>query len=149
MASNTLIRILAENGLKITPQRVAVLEVIQILKTHPTAEDISQYLKISHPHIAIGTVYKILKIFTEKGIINKIRTVDESMRYDSVSTKHHHLYCSDSDRIEDFSDEELDKIIAEHLKIKKIPNFKIEDIRLQLLGKFTDNAKNNIEKIKQ
>ena len=64
------------------------------------------------------------------------------MRYDAIIEKHHHLYCSESDRIEDFYDDELNEIIDNYLKNKKIPNFKIEDIKLQIVGKFTDNVAN-------
>ena len=63
------------------------------------------------------------------------------MRYDAIVERDHHLYCSDSDRIEDFYDNELNDILDEYLIMKKIPNFKIEDIRLQMVGTFTDKKK--------
>ncbi len=65
------------------------------------------------------------------------------MRYDAIIEKHHHLYCSESDRIEDFYDNELNDILETYLKNKKIPNFKIEDIKLQIVGRFTDKIKDN------
>ena len=63
------------------------------------------------------------------------------MRYDAVMEKHHHIYCSDSDRIEDYRDDELDKKISKHFEQKGIPNFKIEDIKLQIIGKFINSEK--------
>ena len=60
------------------------------------------------------------------------------MRYDAVISPHHHLYCTETDRIEDFEDEYLDKIISGYFKKKKIKNFKIRDIRLQITGKFSN-----------
>ena len=68
MPDNKLIEILARNDLKITPQRIAVLEVILNLEFHPSAEDIVDYIKISFPHVPIGTVYKILDAFEKKEI---------------------------------------------------------------------------------
>ena len=139
MANRTVIRILAENNLKVTPQRTAVLEVILNLHNHPKAEEIAQYLRLNYPHIPIGTVYKILDTLVEKEIIRKVKTEGDIMRYDSVKRNHHHLYCNETERIEDYYDEELDKLLKNYLKIKKIPNFKIKDIKLQIVGTFIDN----------
>lgn len=128
---------LTENNLKVTPQRMAVLEAILTLNNHPTADNIRDFIRKAHPNIAVGTVYKVLDILTEKNIIRKVKTDKDVMRYDGILEKHHHLYCEESDRIEDFYDEGLNKIIDGYFRKKKIPNFKIEDIKLQIIGKFT------------
>lgn len=138
MANKTVIKILTDNGLKITPQRVAVLEVLLNLNTHPSADEIVDYLRISYPHISIGTVYKILEAFLKKGILNKLKTNDDIMRYDPVKEKHHHLYCTNTERVDDFYDVELDKLLESYFKKKKIPNFSVSDIKLQIVGNFTD-----------
>lgn len=128
---------LTESNLKVTPQRLAVLEAILKLKNHPTAENIIDFIRRAHPNIAVGTVYKVLDILTEKKIIKKVKTDCDVMRYDGILEKHHHLYCEESDRIEDFYDDGLDKMIESYFKEKKIPNFKIDDYKLQIIGKFT------------
>ena len=130
---------LAENNLKVTPQRLAVIEALLKLNNHPTAENIIDYIRKAHPNIATGTVYKVLDALSEKNIIKKVKTDKDVMRYDGIMEKHHHLYCAESDRIKDFYDDELNKIIDNYFKKKKIKNFKIEDIKLQIIGKFTNN----------
>ncbi len=60
------------------------------------------------------------------------------MRYDAITEKHHHLYSAESDRIEDYFDPELNEIIDNYFKKKGIPDFEIEDIKLQVIGKFKD-----------
>jgi Fur family peroxide stress response transcriptional regulator len=50
------------------------------------------------------------------------------------------LYSSESDRIEDYQDEELHELLGRHFEKKGIPGFKIEDIKLQIIGKFTDRS---------
>ena len=127
---------LKEKNLKITPQRIAVLEAILELGNHPTAENIIESIKMNHPNIAIGTVYKILEIFVDNGIVKKVKTDKDVMRYDAILEKHHHLYCVESDRIEDYYDEELNQILEKHFENKKIKDFKIEDIKLQIIGNF-------------
>jgi len=141
MADKDIRQILSENELKVTPQRTAVLEVLMKLNNHPTADDITRYLRINNPHIPIGTVYKILETFVDKGIIKRVKTDNEIMRYEPKSEKHHHLYCSYSDRIEDYYDDELDGLLNDFFSRKKIPNFEIEDFKLQIVGKFTDLKK--------
>ena len=46
------------------------------------------------------------------------------MRYDAVMEKHHHLYCSETDRIDDYIDEELNKLIDEYFIKRKFKGFK-------------------------
>jgi Fur family peroxide stress response transcriptional regulator len=139
MVNKTVIRILVENDLKVTPQRIAILDIILNLNNHPTAEIIQDYLRLNYPHVPMGTVYKILDVFVEKGIVSLVKTNDGVIRYDPIHTKHHHLYSSRSNQIEDFYDEELNLLLEEYFRKKEIPNFKIEDIRLQIIGRFMND----------
>jgi Fur family peroxide stress response transcriptional regulator len=141
MNLNELRKSLINNELKVTPQRVAVLEALSELDNHPTAENIIQFVNEHHPHIAVGTVYNILDAFVEKGIVRKVKTDKDIMRYDAITENHHHLYCFESDRIEDYYDEDLNKLISKYFLKKRIPDFEIEDIKLQIIGKFSDRMK--------
>ncbi len=127
---------LSECGLKITPQRIAILEAIHVLNNHPTADNVITYIRKTHPNIATGTVYKVLDTLVESKLIKKIKTEKDIMRYDGILDQHHHLFSSESDRIEDYSDDKLDKLLEEYFKKKRIPGFKVEEIKLQINGKF-------------
>ncbi len=128
-------------GLKVTPQRTAILEAIIQLNNHPTADNIIDFIRNYHPNIATATVYKVLDALIANELIRKVKTEKDVMRYDAVMERHHHLYCSESDRIEDFVDNELNEIVEKYFKKKKIPYFEIEDIKLQIIGKFLDDNK--------
>lgn len=132
---------LKNGNLKVTPQRVAVLEALSNLKDHPTADKIKEYVVKNHPNIAVGTIYKTLETFVEKGFVKKVKTDEDVMRYDAILDKHHHLYCEDTNRIEDFFDDELNSMLEDYFKKKRIPNFKVKDIKLQIIGTF-NNKKN-------
>jgi Fur family peroxide stress response transcriptional regulator len=132
---------LIEKGLKVTPQRIAILEAIIKLNNHPTAENIIDYIRNNHPNIATATVYKVLDALVANELIKKVKTERDVMRYDAIMANHHHLYCSESDRIEDFVDTELNELIEKYFRKKKIPDFKIEDVKLQIIGKFLDDKK--------
>ncbi|HOU02964.1 MAG TPA: transcriptional repressor [Bacteroidales bacterium] len=88
--------------------------------------------------MSIATVYKVLDTLAEKDLLIKVKNEKGIMRYDAVLSHHHHLYCTETDRIEDFEDEHLDELLNEYFKKKKIKNFKIRDIRLQITGKFSN-----------
>ena len=126
---------LVEKGLKVTPQRLAILEAIYSLNNHPSAEMILQYLKESHPNIASGTVYKVLDTLVETRLIRRVKTENEVKRFDGKLENHHHLYCSESDKIQDYVNEELDQLLTDYFKINKINDFEIEDIKLQINGR--------------
>ena len=132
---------LIEKGLKVTPQRIAILEAIIKINNHPTAENIIDYIRNNHPNIATATVYKVLDALVANEIIRKVKTERDVMRYDAVMENHHHLYCSESNRIEDFVDTELNEMIDKYFEKKKIPDFKIEDVKLQIIGKFLKDNK--------
>ena len=132
---------LLDKGLKVTPQRIAVLEGLIKLNNHPTAENIIDYIGKNHPHISVATVYKVLDVFVDNALIKKVKTERGIMRYDAVMDDHHHIYCSDSDRIEDYNNQELDAMLEEFFNKNDIPGFKIEDIRLQIIGRFINKGK--------
>lgn len=127
---------LSEKGMKVTPQRVSILEAIHRLNNHPTAENIIDYIRDNNPNIATATVYKVLDALVMNELLRKVKTEKDVMRYDAIMANHHHLYCSDSDRIEDFVDDELNELITKYFEKNKIPDFKIEDVKLQIIGRF-------------
>lgn len=127
---------LFEKGLKVTPQRIAIFEAILKLNNHPTAENIIEYIRKNHPNISVATVYKVLDALVTSQLISKVKTEKDIMRYDAIMESHHHIYCSDSERIEDYNDTELNELLQKYFEKKKIPDFKVEDIKLQIIGKF-------------
>ena len=136
MKAELIINKLTERGLKITPQRMVILEAISSLKNHPSAENIIEFVRRNHPNISVATVYKVLDVLVENQLIKMVKTDRDVMRYDAILESHHHIYCSDSDRIEDYFDDDLNKLLGDYFKKKQIPGFKVEDIKLHIIGKY-------------
>lgn len=132
---------LKEKGLRVTPQRVAIYEAVATLRNHPTADNIIEYIKANHPNISVGTVYKVLDSLVENELLRKVKTEKDVMRYDAVLSNHHHLYCAETDRIEDYEDENLSALINNYFKKNRIKNFKVQDIKLQITGTFNNHPK--------
>ena len=111
------------------------------LDSHPTAEQIISYVKAHYPNIATGTIYKVLDSFVEKNLLQKVKTDQGIMRFDPTLSMHHHLYCAETNRIEDFKDENLDEMIRQYLLNKGIENFQIKDFKLEINGTFINSKK--------
>lgn len=139
VSSEDIRKKLYEKGLKVTPQRISIMEAIYRSNNHPTADSIIEYIHQSNPNIATGTVYKVLDTLVENQLIKKVKTDGDVMRYDGIAEHHHHLYCSRSDLIKDYADKELDELLIAYFKSKQITGFKIEEIVLQIRGTF-DNC---------
>ncbi len=131
-------KLLSDNGLKVTPQRVAVLESFHELEQHPTTEKIIGFIRGNHPNISTGTIYKTLETFVEKGILKRVKTDRDVMRYDPILEPHHHMYCEQTGRIEDYFDDELNELISDYFNRKELPGFQVREFILQIKGNFKD-----------
>lgn len=127
-------------GLKVTPQRIAVMQVLSRLQ-HPRAEDIFREVSAGIPGLSPTTIYNILDVFAAHNLVRKVQTDADVMRYDAIADHHHHLYCMQSDRMEDYFDPELDALLKNYFAQKKLQGFKLNEIRLHIMGEF-EQAKN-------
>jgi len=137
---------LNQNGLRATPQRISILEMIWRMRNHPTADQVHKSVLQEHPEISLATVYNTLEALVGHGLVRKVTTDADTMRYDPVMDPHHHLYCFESDRIEDYEDPKLQKMLESYFQEHHIPGFRIGDIRLQIIGEFLSPGKETIDK---
>ena len=128
--------LLTEKGLKATTQRLVIFEAFENLHNHPTAKDIYNFIKNKYPSISLSTVYNTLDLFVEHNIINTVKSDFGTVRYDGITNHHHHLYCHESNKIEDYYNSELDKLLNEFFMKNQIKNFDIKEIKLQIKGNF-------------
>ena len=106
----------------------------------------SQFIRKKHPDIALGTVYKTLETLAERDILKRVKTDSGLLRYDAVNDNHHHIYCAVCDKIEDYYDSELTEMIYSYFEKKQIPGFIIDDIKLQIVGRYNSGRNSVREK---
>ena len=99
--TDTMIARFRENGLKITPQRLAVLRLLEGNRSHPTAEDIYHTLKDEYPNLSFTTVYNILKSIRDAGGLRELLIDRERAHYDPDTSLHHHIICTRCGKLED------------------------------------------------
>jgi Fur family peroxide stress response transcriptional regulator len=103
-------RILREQRVRVTPQRVAILRAVENSGSHPDADAVYRQVSREHPHISRDTVYRTLSMMEEKTIIGSVLSVGNAKRYDPNTSRHHHLVCIRCKKILDFSADELDRL---------------------------------------
>jgi len=126
------INILKESGVRITPQRHAVLEYLLTSMSHPTADEIYKALEGKFPNMSVATVYNNLRILREIGLVRELTYGDDSSRFDSNMDDHYHIICEQCGKIVDFHYPTLDEIES---LAEKISGFDINDHRMELYGK--------------
>ena len=95
---------LKEQQLRMTPQRMVLIEELRKLHTHPTADELYEVVRRRLPHISLGTVYRNLEILSRTGIIRKIELGGSQKRFDGDLEIHQHIRCTKCGRIEDLPD---------------------------------------------
>jgi Fur family peroxide stress response transcriptional regulator len=95
-------RVLREAGLRVTPQRLAIVR--QVLgSNHPTAGEIYEAVHREFPTIGLGTVYATLNTMNERGLLSVLPVVD-AVRFDANVAPHANLICTQCGSIVDFED---------------------------------------------
>ena len=84
-----------------TIQRDLVLEAVNRLQCHATAEEIFQEVTREYPNISKGTVYRNLNQLSENGEIRKIQMPDSADRFDHLCHDHYHARCLKCNRVFD------------------------------------------------
>ena len=101
---------LKNSGVRITPQRHAVLEYLMQSLNHPTADEIYRALESKFPNMSVATVYNNLRVFQEIGLVRELTYGDASSRYDCNTSKHYHVICNECGKIVDFHYPSLDEL---------------------------------------
>ncbi len=98
----TLLALLHQNDLKITPQRQLILELLVDDASHPTAEQIYQRVIAVMPNVSRTTVYNTLHELVALGILRDVQELSGGgLRYDTNADPHHHLFCIRCHRLVD------------------------------------------------
>jgi len=88
-------------GIKLTPQRLAILDFLDGNKDHPSAEEIYREVSKRFPTMSFATVYNTLEALAERGNILELTIDAHKKRFDPNTELHHHLICTTCKRIED------------------------------------------------
>lgn len=112
MEMETFSNYLKKKGLKITNQRMLVAEKIFSLHTHFTAESLQEELKNRRDEISKATIYRILSIMVEAGLLKEHNFGKDYKYYEHIiGHEHHdHIICVECGRIVEFVNEKIEEL---------------------------------------
>ncbi len=85
---------LRDEGYRLTPQRMMILDIIYATQGHATAEEIHQRVRQQYPFVDISTVYRTLNLLKKLRLISETDLGGGSVRYERLERgRHHHLVC--------------------------------------------------------
>ena len=127
-----LTRKLAEQGYRITPQRLAVVGALVEARNHPSAEELFARVRESCPTTSLATVYKTLDTLKAIGEVLELEFRDGSNRYDGVRPEAHpHLVCTRCGKIEDVDLEGLGALAEQ---VARATGYEIRSHRVDFYG---------------
>jgi len=92
---------LRDKGLRVTVQRVAVLEFLSGTRSHPTADEVGATVNRRVSTASRASVYNVLHSLRDAGLVEELVFEDAVARYDANLHRHHHFLCTRCRRVED------------------------------------------------
>ena len=95
-------KILDEKGIKVSHQRVKILEYLANNLCHPTADKVLADMKKVLPTLSKSTVYKTLNAFVDANLLKELTIEDNEIRYEYNLMDHGHFKCEKCGNVYDF-----------------------------------------------
>ena len=129
--THPLVQQLRSAGYKLTPARLAVLQVIEQEGEHLEPAQILARAQAIHPAIGRATVYRTLELLTQLNIVRPIYVGEHGPTYIRAEGGHHHLVCSTCGLVVDF-----DQCVAEQMtsELAERFGFQIQSHLLEFYG---------------
>lgn len=128
----TLFAGLKAKGLRLTPQRVAIVRALVERRDHPTVEQLHKAILAEFPTTSLATVYKTIHLLKEHGEVLELGFGELGSRYDGRRPEPHpHLICTRCGAILDPDCQGLDELVE---RLAKETGFSVATHRFDLFG---------------
>jgi Fur family transcriptional regulator, ferric uptake regulator len=122
----------ADYGLRMTEQRRVIAQVLSSATDHPDVEEVHRRAHAIDARISLSTVYRTLKLFSEKGILERHDFGLGRGRYEAAANGHHdHLLDIESGRVIEFSNPDIEALQE---RVARDLGFELVGHRLELFG---------------
>lgn len=123
---------------RLTPHRLAVLEIVRAGPGHPTAREVYERSSHRSPRLSFATVYNALKYLVGKDLLVPIRLDDDAVRYDPMTERHGHLHCR---RCGSIADVPVSPEFSAAMPPSGAAGFLVEEVRVHYRGLCPECAK--------
>ena len=93
------LEVIKGKGLKLTPQRRLIIDIIHDAHSHLTGEDIINHVQTRMPGVNKSTIYRTLGVLERTGCVFKSESGDHSIYHHAEEGHHHHMICSKCGKI--------------------------------------------------
>jgi len=119
---------LERKGLRVSIQRLKILQYLDQHRVHPTVDDIYGALKKEMPSISKTTIYNTLDVLHKAGLVSCLTISPKEVRFDAEPKAHPHFFCLKCNRVLD-----LEEVICPHIKSHVDGNI-VEEVHLYFKG---------------
>ena len=121
--------LLRESGLKVTPQRLGILSLMDRYG-HISVDDMYSEIKKEFASISLATMYKNVHAMQEAGLIKEVKTPQQKSRFEIVKAPHGHLLC---EKCGDFTDIEIEMATLLN-EVSQASRYRVHDTNLVFSG---------------
>lgn len=107
-------QLLRKNGLRATPQRIALLRALERAHKPQTAEELH-----AKTDADLVTIYRNLQSLAAAGVVREVRFKDASVRYELSHGHHHHIVCTSCGVIEELESCDTSSLDRQTLEASK------------------------------
>ena len=133
-----MMRDLRRAGLKLTPQRIAIVKLFADDESHPTAQGLFERLRGAFPSMSFATVYNTLDALARAGLAGLVRIPGkrgDAARFDPNTTAHHHAVCDGCGAVLDIAAGTLAPTPGALDKLRRVaPGFRVRTVERTYRG---------------
>jgi len=108
-----------------------ILEELQKVTCHPSADELYNMVRRRLPHISMGTIYRNLELLVQTGAIQSLDDAGTQKHFDGNARNHYHMRCLNCGRVVDAN---IRRRLAIEDVIKEVTDFEIIGHRLEFVG---------------
>lgn len=128
-----IISTLREHGIQPTPQRIAVAEYVLDTRSHPSADEVWNKVRLRCPTVSRATIYNTLNLFVEKGLLKAQLLKEDIIVFDPHVEAHHHFVDEETGEIFDVPWEAI-QVTGE----RALGGFKVREYQVVMRGRRTN-----------
>ncbi len=108
---------LRDAGLRVTPQRLALLAILMDSADHPNADELLARARALDDSVSLATVYRTLSALEEAGLIRKLTLESEPSRYEITPVaEHDHVVDIDTGEVIEIANDDIARLRRETLE---------------------------------
>ena len=122
---------LRARGFRMTPQRIAILRILDESACHLTPLEVYQQAQQDLPGITEATVYRTLTFLTEQGLVLAAHVGSGQLVYEIADRDHHHLICRQCGQAQEIGHAQLEAL---YRQFQADTGYQIDSLHVTFFG---------------